>query len=202
MGQEIGERIKLLRQARGWTQAKLADLSDVERSNIARYEANISQMTAQTLQRIANALEVPITLLYGLTNDQAVGTMEAVLIPVLGKIPAGELKFTEDTVVGHLPAPADIVAGGICFYLQISGNCMAPSYRDGDLAMVRVQPEVENGEVAVIVVDNEDATLKRFSRRGEFVVLRGDNPSQEPIALPANRVRVIGKVVGFFRRDK
>ncbi len=197
---DIGQRLKEIRLIKGWSQARLGRESGVSRVSINRYEIGETEMSAQTLQQLAKTLQVPITLLYGFSADQAVGTVEAVAIPILGRIPAGELKFTEDTVLGYFPAPSDIIAGGVCFWLQVSGNCMSPTFKDGHLALIRVQPEVENGEVAVVAVDNENATLKRIKRQGDIIMLKGDNPQHEMIALPAERVRIIGKVVGAFYR--
>ncbi len=192
----FGERIKALRQSRGWSQELLAAKAGLNRTTLLRYEAGTIGIPAKTLQQIADALEAPITYLYGLSESQVnLGPWEA--IPLLGSIPAGELRFTEETVEGYRMVPKDQVKGGIHFALRVQGECMAPRYRTGYLAIVRVQPEVENGEIAVVVVDNEEATLKRvFYQDNERVILRADNTDYPPILVDARNMRVIGKVVG------
>lgn len=193
---DIGERVKALRLSRGWSQGTLAAKIDMDRTSIVKYEAGTVDMTAQTLQKIADALEVPIATLYGVPASQVdSGPWEA--IPILGRIPAGELRFTEETVEGYRMVPSSKVQGGPHFYLRVIGNCMSPRFRDGDLALVRVQSEVENGEAAVVVANGgDDATLKRVYCHGNTVVLRADNPDFDPIILPASEVRIVGKVVG------
>ena len=194
---DIGERVKTLRLSRGWSQGTLAAKVDIDRTSLVRYEAGTVAMTAQTLQKIADALEFPITTLYGIPAAQVdVGPWEA--IPILGRIPAGELKFTEETVEGYINVPYGMVRGGMAFALRVQGDCMAPPhgrFKDGDLAFVRVQPEVENDELAVVVVDDE-ATMKRVTYASGFLILKADNPEYPPILVPLANARIVGRVVG------
>ena len=70
----------------------------------------------------------------------------------------------------------------------------------GDLAFVRQQPTAENGEIVVARVHQSDATLKRFYRRVNRVVLKAENPKYDPIEVNSDEVEVIGKLIGMYRR--
>jgi repressor LexA len=70
----------------------------------------------------------------------------------------------------------------------------------GDLALVRQQPTAENGEIVVARVHQSEATLKRFYRRANSVILRAENPKYDPIEVDAKEVEVVGKVIGMYRK--
>lgn len=124
-----------------------------------------------------------------------------IAVPVLGRVPAGQpllaLQQAEELVV----LPPSLVGGGEAFLLRVTGDSMlGAGIRDGDLVLVRRQDWAEDGDIVVALTDGEEATVKRFRRRGDRVALLPENPAYPPIELPAAQVRVLGKVVGLFRR--
>lgn len=126
-----------------------------------------------------------------------------VRIPVVGRIAAGlPIEAIED--------PSDVVelpVGSVpddCFALRVQGTSMIEDHiDDGDLVLVRPQPSVDNGDIAVAIVsdstENGGATLKRFYREGNTVRLQPRNPAMQPILVPADQVEVRGKVVKLLR---
>ncbi|HEX8968076.1 MAG TPA: transcriptional repressor LexA, partial [Chloroflexota bacterium] len=126
-----------------------------------------------------------------------------VRIPVVGRIAAGlPIEAIED--------PSDVVelpVGSVpddCFALRVQGTSMIEDHiDDGDLVLVRPQPSVDNGDIAVAIVsdstENGGATLKRFYREGNTIRLQPRNPAMQPILVPADQVEVRGKVVKLLR---
>lgn len=130
------------------------------------------------------------------------GPGQVVEVPVLGRIAAGQPLLAEENVEDTLPLPRAWVRGEEVFLLKVSGESMAPLILPGDLVMVRVQPRVERGEIAVVLV-GEEATLKRVFQEAGGLVLKGDNPDFTPLrfsaAEVAEMVQILGKVVGVYR---
>ncbi|MFQ5520633.1 MAG: transcriptional repressor LexA [Candidatus Methylomirabilia bacterium] len=124
-------------------------------------------------------------------------------IPVLGRIAAGLPLLAEENREGAVPILADWLAGKgeELFALRVHGESMINAHIvEGDLVLVKRQDTAEPREIVVALLDNE-ATVKRFGRQGEAVVLKPDHPTMEPIVVrPGQReVRILGKVVGLLR---
>jgi repressor LexA len=130
------------------------------------------------------------------------GPGQVVEVPVLGRIAAGQPLLAQEQVEDTLPLPRAWVRGEEVFLLKVSGESMAPLILPDDLVMVRVQPRVERGEIAVVLV-GEEATLKRVFQEAGGLVLKGDNPDFTPLrfsaAEVAEMVQILGKVVGVYR---
>ncbi|MHB8069379.1 MAG: transcriptional repressor LexA [Desulfobaccales bacterium] len=130
------------------------------------------------------------------------GPGQVVEVPVLGRIAAGQPLLAQEQVEDTLPLPRAWVRGEEVFLLKVSGDSMAPLILPGDLVMVRVQRQVERGEIAVVLV-GEEATLKRVFQEAGGLVLKGDNPDFTPLrfsaAEAAEMVQILGKVVGVYR---
>ena len=189
---EIGERIRHLRQLRGWSIEAVATMVGVDRSTFGRYETGKTVTTPQLLLSLAKIFGVSLNYLYGLPTESDTDVVE---VPILGRIPAGRLEFTEATIEGTALVPSESVKGGQFFFLRVTGDCMAPQIPDGSLALVRIQPEVETGEIAAVMANDDEATLKRVYWLDDGrALLRADNPAHTPIILPASAVRIIGKV--------
>ncbi len=127
---------------------------------------------------------------------------QTVEVPILGRIAAGQPLLAAEQVEDTLPLPRSWVPGEEAFLLRVSGDSMAPLLFPGDLVMVRVQPRVSRGEIAVVLVD-EEATVKRVYEEAGGLVLKGDNPDFTPLRFAPDEaaalVQILGKVVGVYR---
>ncbi|MDD2903748.1 MAG: transcriptional repressor LexA [Syntrophales bacterium] len=130
------------------------------------------------------------------------GPGQVVEVPVLGRIAAGQPLLAQEQVEDTLPLPRAWVRGEEVFLLKVSGESMAPLILPDDLVMVRVQRQVERGEIAVAMV-GEEATLKRVYQEAGGLVLKGDNPDFTPLRFSPQEagemVQILGKVVGVYR---
>ena len=122
-------------------------------------------------------------------------------IPVLGKVAAGKPTLAIEHVEGTIPLPTEWVKGKEVFLLKVKGDSMSPYILPDDYVVVRSQPSAENGDVVVTLV-GEEATVKRFFKRGRKIELKPDNERCETIQIEerSGEVQILGKVIGVFRR--
>jgi repressor LexA len=124
-----------------------------------------------------------------------------VAVPVMGRIAAGTPIEAIQTKSHVINMPADMLSSGEHFALEVRGDSMIDAgILDGDIALLRRTEEADTGDIVVALIDEEEATLKRFRRRGASIALEPANTAYEVRILPPNRVRIQGKLVGLFRR--
>lgn len=120
-------------------------------------------------------------------------------VPLLGRIAAGTPILAAEHVEEVLPLPVDLVGNGPVFLLEVKGDSMiGAGILEGDLVAVRSQKDAQNGEIVAALVDGEDATVKRFRRDADKVVLESANPDYPPMVFTEG-VEIVGKVVSVFR---
>jgi len=122
-------------------------------------------------------------------------------IPVLGRVAAGKPTLAIEHVEGTVPLPMEWVKGREVFLLKVKGDSMAPYILPDDYVIVRSQPSAENGDVVVTLM-GEEATVKRFFKKGRRVELKPDNEGWETIQIEegSEEVQILGKVIGVFRK--
>jgi repressor LexA len=124
-----------------------------------------------------------------------------VAVPVMGRIAAGTPIEAIQTRSHIINMPPDLLSAGEHFALEVRGDSMIEAgILDGDLALIRKSEAADTGDIVVALIDDEEATLKRFRRRGASIALEPANTAYEVRILPPNRVRIQGKLVGLFRR--
>ena len=124
-----------------------------------------------------------------------------IAVPVMGRIAAGTPVEAIQTKSHVINMPSDLLASGEHFALEVRGDSMIEAgIFDGDLALIKRTETADTGDIVVALIDDEEATLKRFRRRGASIALEPANTSYEVRILPPTRVRIQGKLVGLFRR--
>ena len=124
-----------------------------------------------------------------------------IAVPVMGRIAAGTPIEAIQTRSHVINMPPDLLTSGEHFALEVRGDSMIEAgILDGDIALIRKSEAADTGDIVVALIDDEEATLKRFRRRGASIALEPANTSYEVRILPPNRVRIQGKLVGLFRR--
>lgn len=122
-------------------------------------------------------------------------------VPILGRVAAGKPILAAENIEGSLPLPVEWIKGEEVFILKVKGDSMAPYILPNDEVIVRSQASVENGDVAVILL-GEEATIKRFFKKGRWIELRPENEQWETLRIEegSEEVQILGKVIGVFRR--
>ncbi|MCB1472478.1 MAG: transcriptional repressor LexA [Rhodobiaceae bacterium] len=126
---------------------------------------------------------------------------ETIAIPVMGRIAAGTPIEAIQTHSHTISVPADMLATGDHFALEVRGDSMIEAgILDGDTVLIRKGESADSGDIIVALVDDEEATLKRFRRKGASIALEAANPNYETRIFGPDRVRIQGKLAGLFRR--
>ncbi|MEN8208045.1 MAG: transcriptional repressor LexA [Candidatus Fermentibacteria bacterium] len=129
------------------------------------------------------------------------GNVSVMRVPLVGTVAAGLPLLAEENIEDYLPVSSDMTRRGEVFFLRVNGDSMInAAILDGDLVLVRSQPFVEQGEIAVVRIGDE-ATVKRFFRFNNRVELHPENPDFEPIVYwtEDEDIRIVGKVTAVFR---
>jgi repressor LexA len=131
----------------------------------------------------------------------AIGVRPVAHVPLLGDVAAGVGVLAGENVEEVLPVPEDLTGSGELFMLRVRGDSMIDAgILDGDLVVVRHQPDAEPGDVVVAGIPDGEATVKTFRRRRGRVLLVPSNPRFAEIELPPDEVTIYGKVVTVLRR--
>src|SRR5262249_40197355 len=121
--------------------------------------------------------------------------------PAMGPIAAGPRMEAMEKKTNVVNVPPELLGSGDHFALEIRGDSMIDAgIFDGDTALIKKTDTADTGDIVVAVIDEEEATLKRFRRRGASIALEPANAAYEVRILPPNRVKIQGKLVGLFRR--
>lgn len=128
-------------------------------------------------------------------------TVHAIELPVMGRIAAGVPIEAIQEVSHHVAVPGSMLSGkGQHYALEVKGDSMIDAgINDGDIVVIREQTTAENGDIVVALVEDAEATLKRFRRRGNMIALEAANPVYETRVLPDHQVKVQGRLVGLIR---
>lgn len=131
-------------------------------------------------------------------DDDKDSFREMIMVPILGRVAAGTPLLAVENMEDMFPMPADFAGRGEFFMLRVKGNSMVEAgILEGDLVLVRQQPSVNNGDIAVALLDDE-ATIKRFFREDGHIRLQPENYQLSPIIV--DDVTVLGKVTGLVRK--
>lgn len=189
----IGERIRKRRLELGLSVDEVAKMLGKNRSTVYRYESDaIEDMPLSVLPPLARILGVSPAYLLGYEPEPRTRR-----VPILGSIAAGEPILAEEEYEEYVELSVDM---RVDFCLRVRGDSMVDArICDGDLVFVRRQPTVENGEIAVVLIDDE-ATLKRFYKTASGVILKPENSKYEPMFFTHRdfkQVRILGRAVMF-----
>lgn len=202
------DRIRYQRESQGMTQQELADkVGYTSRSTINKIEKGERNITGDKIQAIAQALGVkPSYLMDGDTYDNTIDIFSINGInpipktykrPRLGTIACGEPILAEENIEAYDDIPDSIKCD---FTLICKGDSMVNArINDGDIVYIKQQSQVDNGEIAAVLIDNE-ATLKRVYIYEDKVVLQPENTKYPPFVYTKedmNNIRILGKAVGF-----
>jgi len=167
------------------------------------------QKTLQILERKGYIRRVPggsraIEMLKYVDKDGRHGGLPYATfsIPIVGRVRAGEPILAIENIEGYIHLDRNLVSSEDVFLLRVQGHSMIDAHiQDGDFALVKPQPNAENGEIVVALIEDE-ATIKRIFKKRDLIRLEPANPRIEPIVVKKGekRITIVGKVVGIFRK--
>ena len=208
----FGEKLRYLRHRNRYSMDKLAEIYNerfggkLNKSTISRYENGLQEPIFTAVMHFAELFNVtmdylsndsiPTDSIYNIPNVVPYNPTQR--IPILGYISAGLPLFAQQHIEGY--TYTDLNGGSDYFALRVTGDSMtAARIYDNDILIVRCQSEVENGSIAVVMVGDENATVKRFNRTGDTVTLspQSFNPEHkiQVYDLKKTPIKVLGLVV-------
>ncbi len=128
-------------------------------------------------------------------------TVDAIELPVMGRIAAGVPIEAISQVSHQVAVPSQMLSSsGEHFALEVKGDSMIEAgINDGDVVVIRETSIADNGDIVVALVEDHEATLKRYLRRGNAIALEAANPAYETRVFPEDKVKIQGKLVGLIR---
>ncbi|MGO4372454.1 LexA family protein [Paenibacillus sp. MCAF20] len=196
---QTGKNIKKYRDLRNYSLQVLAEKVGLTKKTIQRYELGEIKITMDRLNEIAKALDVTVTQLtdgaYRYLGEQI---EEAnVSLPIVGKIACGDGVLAYENIEGYELTPREWLNGGEYFYLRAKGDSMTGArIFEGDLLLIRKQEEVEEGEIAAVLID-EVAVLKKVFKQHGAIILQSTNDNYPPVIFNPDfdsNIRIIGKL--------
>ena len=203
----IYERIKYLREKKGFSQQELAEAVGFKTASaVNKIELGLRDINQSKILAFAKALGTTPGYLLG-DDETDIFSIKGISPlpktykkPRLGTIACGEPILAQENIEGYDDIPEDIQCD---FTLQCKGDSMINArINDGDIVYIRQQSTVENGEIAAVLIEDE-ATLKRVYVYDDKVILQPENPKYSPFVYlkeEMNHIRILGKAVGFTSR--
>jgi repressor LexA len=192
-----GSRIGALRKTRGISQKDLSSLLNVSKQVVSNWERGYT--TTIPLDQVVVLAEI-----FDTSIDYILGRKENPLLDethwavIVDTIKPGEPLFSPPNLSGKLLVDRDyagLSAKDEVFYFRVKDHSMEPRLIPGDLALIKRQNTVSEGETALVILDNQDVCLKRVYYMNKSVLLQSTNPAYEPIKVFAKKVQIIGKVL-------
>ena len=193
----LGLRLKQLRKKHNFTQAGLAAKLQITQQAVGKWETGRSFPEPALIIRLASVFNVSTDYLLGqkeLPEWDAIAP-QPVMVPILGLVRAGYGNLAFEELLGYEPAYLPSAEG--YFFLLVQGDSMEPRIKDGDLALIQRRNDLENGDLAVVIYGDGEASLKRFIRKGQAVVLQPFNPAYGSMVISGpelDDLHIIGKV--------
>lgn len=207
-------RLRFLRTERGESLEKIAQYLNVTIQTISNYETEKRDMTPDTILKLSEYFQVSTDYLLGRTdvrnNINNINNDEKLyyMCPVYGNISAGQPNWAEECIEGRLMLDPDLM--GIVnpeehFFLRVNGESMNKIIRNGAYALIHKQDIVDDGEIAVVLVNGYDATLKKFTRQGEMIILEPESTDESfktQVYDKTTPIKILGKYVGKMEINK
>lgn len=198
----ISENLKRLMSEFDVKQIDLAKIAGVSESTAGKWVLQKAVPRMGAIEKIANHFNIPKSYII---EEQPTNLIPIppnfVKIPILGEIACGEPILAEQNVETYTYELSDYLPVGNIFALIAKGDSMEPTIPNGCKVLIREQQDVENGEIAAVLVNGDtEATLKRIRKQGEVVILSPDNPNHQPIIVTESHpARIIGKAIRVIR---
>ncbi|WP_312199361.1 LexA family protein [Anaerospora hongkongensis] len=215
----FGDKLKKIRVDRNMSQEELGELLGTSKQVISRYETNQRTPKITVVEDYAKKLNVPLEYLINNSvldiKDISSDSIEkpsnsnssivneevpVVNLPIVGRVSCGNGSLAYEDIEGYEPTPKSWLNGGEYFYSRVIGDSMINArIQHGDLALIRKQPDVENGEIAAVTIGdmNDDKVyLKRVYKKNGTIVLQSENPAFSPIIYDPKKsdCRIVGKL--------
>ena len=194
------KRLRSLREAKKMSQNDVAKILGISRTAYVKYETGESR-PIRKLNELSTLFNVSTDYILGNEDKAIIKSGRGVRIPVLGRVVAGIPIEAVEEILDYEEITPELAATGEFFALQVRGDSMLPKLEEGDVVIVKKQEDVETGDIAIVLVNGDEATIKQVKKVNGGIMLYGFNPdvyephfysNQQIEELP---VRILGKVI-------
>lgn len=187
-----------LREGKGLSPTQLADRLSLGKSTISEWESGNKLARAGNLEKLSAFFGVPKSAFYAENDDRYLSYEKSLRLPIVGRISCGNGAIAYEDIEGHEPTPQAWLNGGEYFYLRAKGDSMSGAgINDGALLLIRKQPDVEDGEIAAVLVGDE-AFLKKVYKTDNKLVLQSENPKYPVIICDPREQQCL--IIGRLRK--
>lgn len=188
------DMLKYYRERDGLSQSQLAKIIGVSASTISMYEVGKREPDFETEEKIADHFNVSLSNLRGKSE-----THSPTRIPVLGRVAAGIPLDAIEEIIDYEEIPEAMAKDGEYFGLRIKGDSMEPRIQNGDVVIVRKQPDADDGDLVIALVNGNEGTCKRLKKMATGIMLLSNNPAYDPYVfswedIDKMPVKIVGKV--------
>ena len=193
------DKLRIIANAMNMTLQDLLTLADDMPVDISKPPASLTDRTILNQHEKLTGIKQPdldLLSMFDVITDPIM-----TFVPVIGVVRAGPNGLAFEEPLGREPAHISGRAEDH-FYLKVVGDSMTPEISEGDLALVRIQPDAESGELVVAIIDEEEGTIKKLIKKPGTLVLQAFNPAYPPRIFTGeemNSVRIVGKVIRTVR---
>lgn len=200
---EFAIRLNQCMRAKGIKQVDLVERTGIDKSNISSYLAGRYMPKSEGLYLLAKALDVNVAWLMGIDADT--NNIKPRKIPIVGKIAAGMPIFAEENLEGYDFAPISYTLEEYTyFFLRVQGDSMNLKFNENDLVLVQQQNYLDDGEIGVFLIDGECATVKKYRKDNNLVILEPMSTNTENTTqiydLKKVKVDILGKVISYMSK--
>ena len=209
MSDKLYENIKKHRLEKKLSQSKLAELTGyTDRSSIAKIEKGLVDLSQSKIKTFADVFGISPSELMGFKSAKDIAKShpkDKGWIPVLGYVAAGIPIEAIENVLDWEQIDPHLLDSAEYFALEIKGDSMSPRIQEGDIVIVRVQPDIESGEIGIVQVNGDEATCKIVCKYRDQLTLKSINPAYGPLRYSINEmsdipINILGKVVELRRK--
>ena len=193
--------LKKLRKAKGVNQSELAKIMSVDQTTISKWENGERSVDSSVLDKLASFFCVSVDYILGRDEQNPSAKSKGVKIPVLGKVVAGIPIEAIEEIIDYEEITPELAQTGDFFALSVTGNSMEPRICEGDVVIVKKQPNVDCGDIAIVLVNGDEATIKKVMIHENGISLIAFNTTAYTPTFYTNEqirslpVIILGKVV-------
>lgn len=181
--------------------AQLSKLTELPYTTLKSiFDGDVNDIRLSTSRKICNTFNITLDELLNdnleLNDFHQITNNNKQVFPLLGAVKAGYDYFASENIIGYVAVDKTFADVENCYALQIVGDSMQPVLFEDDIIIIHKQDDVENGQVAIILIDNEEATVKKVVKHEDYIELIAFNSYYPPKKLTKNdNFKIIGKVV-------
>lgn len=210
---EIGNYIRKLRTEKGLTQEQLGEMVGVQKAAVQKWEnGSVQNLKRATIKKLSEIFNVsPVTFVKEDEEPREPSNISYIMdgrniynIPVFESVSAGFGAYASSEIIDYIPVtipnPADVED---TISIKVKGDSMYPKIEDGDIIIVRRQTSVDSGDIAVVLLDGDEGLVKRVVYGSTWIELQSineDYPVQRFNGAEVTRLRVVGKVIGSYKK--